>query len=371
MSWTQETWMTSSPVTTRYKWRYQCNTQKNLLEIPTEGPPCISAPYTIPLKFRPWADNTINKLLEASMIQHTISTWAPPIIILPKKGLEIPKYPKILLPVDARLRLARDFCKLNQKLPAESLSYDKEGQRIVKQGINAPYPLPGIDEMLASIRGCNFLTTLDCTGAFHGLMLSPDAAMKSAFITHLWKFQWIIAPFGLVLLPSYYSKAMQETLCGLEEFTRNCMDDILLASYTENKHLHHIRQVFKHFCKFKMKLKLAKCEFGRSEIQFLGHIISHEAIRTQENRENIEDQSTKKCWWSTSISWSIELILQVYTSICRLDASHPETPEKECKIWMDWRMWQSIQNSKGNTHKRSHTIPPRPKQILDDRNRCQ
>ena len=33
------------------------------VEIPTEGPPCISAPYTIPLKFRPWADNTINRLL--------------------------------------------------------------------------------------------------------------------------------------------------------------------------------------------------------------------------------------------------------------------------------------------------------------------
>ena len=25
------------------------------VEIPTKGPPCISAPYTIPLKFRPWA----------------------------------------------------------------------------------------------------------------------------------------------------------------------------------------------------------------------------------------------------------------------------------------------------------------------------
>ena len=44
------------------------------VEIPTEGPPCISAPYTIPLKFRPWADNTINKLLEAGMIQRTMST---------------------------------------------------------------------------------------------------------------------------------------------------------------------------------------------------------------------------------------------------------------------------------------------------------
>ena len=29
-----------------------------------------------------------------------------------------------------------------------------------------------------------------------------------------------------------------------------------------------------------MKLKLTKCEFGQSEIQFLGHFINHEGIRT-------------------------------------------------------------------------------------------
>ena len=62
--------------------------------------------------------------------------------------------------------------------------------------------------MLASIRGCKFLMMLDCTGAFHGLRLSPDAAKKSTFITHLGKFEWKVAPFGLALLPSYYSKAM-------------------------------------------------------------------------------------------------------------------------------------------------------------------
>ena len=68
------------------------------VEIPTEGPPCISAPYTIPLKFRPWADNTINRLLEAGMIQQTMSTWASPVIIVPKKGLKIPKDPGTPLP---------------------------------------------------------------------------------------------------------------------------------------------------------------------------------------------------------------------------------------------------------------------------------
>ena len=250
------------------------------IEISTEGPPCISAPYTIPLKFRPWADNTINKLLEAGMIQHTMSTWASPLIIIPKKGLELPKDPGTPLPVTAKLRLVCDYRKLNKKLPADFWSYDKEGQRIEKHRINAPYPLPHIDEMLASIRGHKFLMTLDCTGASHGLRLSPDTAKKSAFITHLGKFKWNVAPFRLALLLSYYSKAMQDTLSGLEDFARNYMDDVLIASYTEKEHLDHIRQVFERFRKFKMKLKLTKCEFGQSEIQFLGHIINHEGIRT-------------------------------------------------------------------------------------------
>ena len=122
------------------------------VEIPTEGPPCISAPYTIPLKFRPWADNSINKLLEAHMIQHTMSTWASPVTIVPKKGVELPKDPKTPLPVSAKLRLVCDYRKLNKKLTADYWCYDKEGWKIKKHGINAPYPLPCIEEMLGSIR---------------------------------------------------------------------------------------------------------------------------------------------------------------------------------------------------------------------------
>ena len=209
-----------------------------------------------------------------------MSTWASPVIIVPKKGLKVPKDPGTPLPVTAKLRMVCDYRKLNKKLPADFWSYDKDSQRINNHRINAPYPLLRKDEMLASIRGRKFLMMLDCTGAFHGLRLSPDAAKKSAFITHLGKFEWKVAPFGLALLPSYYSKAMQDTLSGLENFARNYMDDILIASYTEKEHFDHITQVFKRFRKFKMKLKLAKCKFGQSKIQFLSHIINHKGIRT-------------------------------------------------------------------------------------------
>ena len=87
--------------------------------------------------------------------------------------------------------------------------------------------------------------------------LHQSISQIKAFITHLGKFQWNVASFGLALLPSYYSKVMQNTLSGLEDFARNYMDDILITSYTKKEHLDHIRQVFKSFQKFKMKLKLA------------------------------------------------------------------------------------------------------------------
>ena len=86
---------------------------------------------------------------------------------------------------------------------------------------------------------------LDCTGAFQRTQAVTGAAKKNAFITHLRKFQWNVASFELALVPSYYSKAMQDTLSGLKDFARNYMDNILIASYTEKEHLDHIRQVFK------------------------------------------------------------------------------------------------------------------------------
>ena len=76
-------------------------------------------PIHHPIEFRPWIELTINKLLEAGMIQRTMSTWASPVIVIPKKGLEVKlEDAKKPSPVDVKLRLVCDYCKLNQKLHA-------------------------------------------------------------------------------------------------------------------------------------------------------------------------------------------------------------------------------------------------------------
>ena len=308
------------------------------------------------------------------MIQRTMSTWASPVIIMPKKGLELPKDPGTPLPVTAKLRLVCDYRILNKKLPADFWSYDKESRRIKKHGINAPYPT-STHWWDASIDSRSQIS--DDTRLYRRVpwaeTISPDAAKKSAFITHIGKFEWNVAPFGLALLPSYYSKAMQDTLSGLEDFAGNYMDDVLIGSYSEKEHLDHIRQVFERFHKFKMKLKLAKCEFGWSEIQFLGHIINHKGIKTlpEKTEEISKIKAPRNADKVCAFLGLLKLLLPIYPIILRLDVPNPETPEKEHKIWMVRGMRQSIQDSKGNAHERPHSIPPRPQPTLDHWNRCQ
>ena len=55
------------------------------LDIPMEGPPIVSKAYTVPLKYCEFIDHEIKQLEEASIISHSISNWASPILVVPKK----------------------------------------------------------------------------------------------------------------------------------------------------------------------------------------------------------------------------------------------------------------------------------------------
>ena len=82
-------------------------------------------------------------------------------------------------------------------------------------------------------------------------------------------------------------------------------------------------------------------------------------------------KASQKHRWGTSISQTVELLPQIHNSFCRLHALNTKAPEKEYKIWMDRRMWQSLLNCKENTHEGPHTVPSRPKYTMDYWSRCQ
>ena len=57
------------------------------------------------------------------------------------------------------------------------------------------------------------------------------------------------------------------------------LDDVIVFSWTEEEHLHHLRVVFARFLEHGLKLKPPKCHFLQDEITFLGHEISANGMK--------------------------------------------------------------------------------------------
>ena len=56
------------------------------------------------------------------------------------------------------------------------------------------------------------------------------------------------------------------------------MDDIIVFLKTEEEHLHGLQVVFECFREHHLNLKLTKCEFFKSEINYLAHHVSKEGM---------------------------------------------------------------------------------------------
>ena len=70
-----------------------------------------------------------------------------------------------------------------------------------------------------------------------------------------------------------FQRLMDSVLRGLD-FIFVYLDDILVASRSKQEHRAHVRQVLERFQQQGLVINLAKCQFGRQEIDFLGHHIN-------------------------------------------------------------------------------------------------
>jgi hypothetical protein len=57
------------------------------------------------------------------------------------------------------------------------------------------------------------------------------------------------------------------------------LDDVLMYSKTADEHLEHIRLVLRELQRHQLHIKLSKCYFGRSSVNFLGHVVEAGQIR--------------------------------------------------------------------------------------------
>jgi len=81
----------------------------------------------------------------------------------------------------------------------------------------------------------------------------------------------------------------------LDKFVIVFLDDILIFSGSYKEHLKHLQQVLNLLRHHKLFGKLSKCDFGKSTIHFLGHVISDKGVATEPNKiKAIKDWSAPR-----------------------------------------------------------------------------
>ena len=232
-----------------------------------DSPPVSSRPYTLPLRHYEWVQREIESLECASVITKSMSKWASPIVVVPKKSA--PRKPP-------KRRLCVDFRKVNE-LQQEVITAGKTKGKI------SIHPLPKIDEMYAKLKGAKVFSTIDLRSGYHHIALGKSSRAKTTLVMPFGKYKFLMVLFGLAQAPAYFQLLMNKVLKGLK-FTMTYLDDIIIFSQDELQHLEHLEIVFSHLREAGLKMKCSKCDFFKSEIHYLGHLISPEGISPLPNK---------------------------------------------------------------------------------------
>ena len=228
----------------------------------TNGPPVHSRPRRLAPDKLKIAKEEFDHMLKLGIIQPSSSNWASPIHMVPKK--------------DGAFRVCGDYRRLN--------AITQEDQ----------YPLPHIHDVTSHIANKSIFSKIDLIRAYNQIPLESSHVKKSAVTTPFGLFEFLRVPFGLRNAAQTFQRFMNEVLRGLD-FCVAYIDDVLVASTSTEEHLKHLEQIFQRFEKYGVVINPTKCQFGKSEVEFLGHKISANGIEPLPNKvQAIKDFPTPK-----------------------------------------------------------------------------
>jgi len=120
------------------------------------------------------------------------------------------------------------------------------------------------------------MSFLDAFQGYHQIPLALDDQEKIAFVTPTRNYHYKVMPFGLKNIGSTYQRMMIKMFePQLEKNIEIYIDDMVVKSKLESKHINDLKNIFKILRRHKLRLNASKCSFGVGSGKFLGYMVTH------------------------------------------------------------------------------------------------
>jgi hypothetical protein len=189
------------------------------------------------------AKEEFSKLEAEGIIRRSSSCWASPLHMVKKS--------------DGTWRPCGDYRRLNLQSEPDC------------------YPLPNMEDITGRLAGCKVFSKLDLKKGYHQIPVAAADIPKTAIITPFGLFEYLRMPFGLKNAGMTFQRFMDQILGGLP-FCIVYLDDILVASPDRRSHAVHLRAVLSLLKEQGLVLNREKCEFFRTEVNYLGLRVTSE-----------------------------------------------------------------------------------------------
>ncbi|XP_061735502.1 uncharacterized protein K02A2.6-like [Nerophis ophidion] len=192
--------------------------------------------------------------LESEKVISKIETseWAAPIVTVPK--------------VDKTIRICGDYkVSVNQCIEEQT------------------YPLPNTEDLFATLAGGTSFSKLDPSHAYQQLQLDKESEKYLTINTHKGLYKYHRLSYGVSSAPAIFQSVMDQILQGMDHVT--CfLDDILVTASSEEEHLTRLDNVLTRLEKHGIRVKLSKCQFFQSSVEYLGHRIDKTGLHPTEEK---------------------------------------------------------------------------------------
>ncbi|CAH2109090.1 unnamed protein product [Euphydryas editha] len=173
----------------------------------------------------------------------------------------------------------------HQMSPSEKAIVREKIQSLLDADIiresSSPFASPiVIEEQVDRLNEAHFFSSLDMAAGYHQVRVSPESIKRTAFVTPEGQFEYLAMPFGLRNAVSTYQRCINKALKSLKDTVALAyMDDVLSYSSSVDEGLHRLDTVLQALTEAGFSLKMAKCKFMKTEINYLGYVIRAGEVR--------------------------------------------------------------------------------------------